>query len=99
MSADPVHGADRGGAAAAAHDPEGPLDVAGLPRVRTRSVALALVLLLCAFAALFLIGRIPRRERLRELERAPSAGEERPPVEAAAPKPGSGSFDLRLPAD
>ena len=81
------------------HDHEGPLDTSDLPKVRTRSVAVVLVVGLCVFGALFLVGWIPRRERLRALERTPSASEDRPTVETAPPKQGSGSFDLRLPAD
>ncbi len=107
MSAVPVHDAARGDAAAkshadaaaATHDHEAPLDKDALPKIRTRSVAVTLAVLLCVFVALFLVGWIPRRERLRELDRAPSADEALPTVEAAPPKSGSGSVDLRLPAD
>ena len=99
MSADSMKSADHGDAAAVIPDHEAPVDKAALPKIRTRSVAVTLALLLCVFAALFLVGWIPRRERLRELARAPSAGEERPMVDAAPPKAGSGSLDLRLPAD
>jgi RND family efflux transporter MFP subunit len=99
MSADPERSADQGRTAGAAHDLEAPLDKDALPKIRTRSVAVTLALLLCVFAALFLVGWIPRRERLRELQRAPTAEEERPSVEVAPPKTGVGSVDLRLPAD
>jgi len=98
MGPDPSLHADPGGAPPAVEH-EQAIDTKALPVVRTRSIALALLALACVFAAAFLIGWIPRRERLRALEVSTAAEDGRPPVDAGPPKPEPMSTDLRLPAD
>jgi RND family efflux transporter MFP subunit len=85
--------------AAPAHEREEHEDFSNLPVVRTRSVAVAIAVAVCAFAGLFLLGWMPRRERLAELGQAKAERDDRPAVDAAPPKVSSPSSDLRLPAD
>jgi RND family efflux transporter MFP subunit len=74
-------------------------DISALPKVRTLTVVLAAVVAAAAFAGLFLLGFLPRRARLEELNAGISASDPRPVVEVMQPHRATGGFDLRLPAD
>jgi RND family efflux transporter MFP subunit len=77
-----------------AHD-----DFTDLPRVRTIHVAIAAVVAICAFAGLFLLGWVPRRERLKAIGEAAAEVGDRPVVDVVHPRSSSDAVDLRLPAD
>jgi RND family efflux transporter MFP subunit len=88
-----------GEAAQGAPDHEEHYDFTTLPNVRTRSIAIGIAVAVCALAGLFLLGWMPRQERLQELGAAASARDDRPSVDVGPPKETARSTDLRLPAD
>jgi len=79
-----------------AHD-EIPTD---LPRIPTWGVIVAVIVLIMAFAGLFVLGWGPRQKRLAELRETTAAVEDaRPLVQVALPQRSSKAKDLVLPAD
>src|SRR4051794_36391388 len=70
------------------------------PRVRTWGVIVAVIVLLAAFAGLFLLGWRPRQKRLAEIRETASAVEDsHPVVQVMVPQRETKARDLTLPAD